>query len=163
MSRLPRSLAAVASAVLLLGVAGAAVAYWDGPGTGGDSVGGTTALDVSATAATPSAQLYPGGVADVTLVLANPNPHDVTVPSLALDTTQGSGGLAVDGAHASCSLASLTFTGQSNSGAGWTVPARVGAVDGTLAVTLTGAIAMAGDADSACQGATFTVFVRAGS
>jgi hypothetical protein len=41
---------------------------------------------------------------------------------------------------------------------GWTVPAA-----GTLAIRIPGAIAMGADADSACQGATFTVTVAAGT
>ena len=95
-------------------------------------------------------------------MLSNPNTFPVQVPSLVLDTTQGSGGFAVDGAHSGCGLGTLSFTTQTNGGAGWTVPARVGVTNGQLALSLTGAVAMSLTAADACQGAAFTVFVRVG-
>jgi hypothetical protein len=57
----------------------------------------------------------------------------------------------------------LSFTTQTNLGAGWTVPGKVGAVNGSLSITLTAALAMSTAAANACQGATFTVFLAAGA
>lgn len=79
-----------------------------------------------------------------------------------LDTSQGTGGLAVDTSHSGCGLATLSFTTQTNGGVGWTIPAKVGAVDGTLPITLANALAMSTSAANACQGASFTVYLVAG-
>ncbi len=62
-----------------------------------------------------------------------------------------------------CGTSTLAYTPQTGPGAGWSVPARAGAVDGTLAVTLSQAVSMGTTAASSCQGATFTVYLRAGS
>ena len=48
-----------------------------------------------------------------------------------------------------------------NGSSGWDVPAKVGAVNGTLLVTLSNALSMAASAADACQGATFTVYLVA--
>ncbi|GAA4731980.1 hypothetical protein GCM10023350_14190 [Nocardioides endophyticus] len=107
--------------------------------------------------ATPSAALFPGGQASVALTITNPNLASVRVGSLALDTSRGSGGFAVDGAHAGCVLSALSFATHTNAGAGWTV-----AGSGSLSVTLTNALSMTASAANACQGATFTVYLTAG-
>ena len=57
-------------------------------------------------------------------------------------------------------MSALGFTTQTD---GWVVAARSGGVDGTLSVTLPNALAMAPNAASACQGATFTVYLVAGA
>jgi len=112
---------------------------------------------------TPALTLYPGGQVDVALTVSNPNPTILLMGSLALDTTQGASGFAVDPAHAACATASLAFTSQTNSGAGWHVPAMTGTTDGTLAITLPNALHMSVDAADACQDAQFTVYLAAGS
>jgi hypothetical protein len=81
----------------------------------------------------------------------------VRVGSLALDTSQGTGGFAVDAAHSGCAVSALAFTTQTNGGAGWTVPGS-----GSLPVTLTAAVSMSTSAGNACQGATFTVYLQVG-
>jgi hypothetical protein len=96
------------------------------------------------------------------LSVSNPNAASVFVASMALDVSGGTGGFAVDTAHPGCALAALSFTSQTNAGAGWTVPAKSGGVDGTLPVTLTNALSMDVSADNACQGASFTVYLAAG-
>jgi hypothetical protein len=97
------------------------------------------------------------------LTVANPNRSPVRIGSLSLNTSQGTGGFAVDAGHAGCSVAVLSFTTQTNLGTGWTVPGKVGAVNGSLSITLTAALAMSTAAANACQGATFTVFLAAGA
>jgi hypothetical protein len=111
----------------------------------------------------PADGLRPSGQASVALVVSNPNASIVHIGRLALDTSQGTGGFAVDAGHAGCVLSTLTFTTQTNGGAGWDVPARVGAVNGTLGISLSDALAMGANASNACQGATFTVYLVAGS
>ncbi len=151
-----------------LGVAVAAVvgsgayAYWSatGGGTGG-ATAGPSATAISISPGTPDSALYPGGSASVTLVVDNPNSVTVHITNLLLDTTQGTGGYAVDTAHKGCGVSSLTYTSQNNSGAGWDIPAAVGTTDGTLQISLPSAISMASNAPGSCQGAVFTVYLTA--
>ncbi len=147
---------------LAVGLGGIANAYWRGSGSGtGSGTTGTT-VAVSVSPGTPSASLYPGGQANVVLTVSNPNASPVFIGSLMLATGQGTGGFAVDAGHSACAVATLSFTAQTNGGAGWTVPAKVGAVNGALPVTLTNALAMGVGAANACQGANTTVYVTAG-
>ncbi len=141
-----------------MALAGTAYAYWQtsGSGSAAAATGGTAELTISP--GTPTAQLYPGGQADVLLTLTNPGPASVRVGSLAVDTGQGTNGYAVDGAHSGCAVSALTFATQTNSGAGWTVPGS-----GSLPITLGNALSMATSAANACQGASFTVYLRVAS
>ena len=148
--------------VLALAGAGTANAFWRGSGTGAGSGTTGTTVPVALSPGSPTATLYPGGLTNVVLTVTNPNPYSVRIGSLALDTGQGTGGFAVDAGHAGCAVSTLNFTTQTNGGAGWTVPGKVGAVDGTLSVTLPNALAMGTNAANACQGATYTVYVAAG-
>jgi len=152
----------VALVALSIPVGGIAYAYWrtTASGTGTGTTG--TLAGLILTPGSPGATLYPGGQTDVVLTASNPNTTAVNIGSLNLDTTQGAGGFAVDGAHSGCSVAALSYTSQTNGGAGWTVPAHV-VTDGTLAITLTNALSMSAAAASACQGATFTVYLAAGT
>lgn len=146
---------------VVLGVA--AAAYWDGSGigTGSGETGSSAAVTLSAGA--PAAALHPGGQSDVTLTVSNPNESPVQIGSFSLDTSQGTDGFAVDAGHAGCAVATLTFTTQTNNGTGWTVPAKVDEVNGTLPITLPDALAMGVGAANACQSATFTVYLAAGA
>jgi hypothetical protein len=147
---------------LALAGGGVASAVWGGSGNGFGSAATGTTVTVTLSPGTPAATLFPGGQADVLLTVSNPNLSAVHIGSLALDTLQGTGGFAVDAGHSGCALAALSFTTQMNGGAGWTVPAKVGAVNGTLPVTLTNALAMGVGAANACQGASSTVYLAAG-
>jgi hypothetical protein len=153
-----RSLTAALVAVLVLGIVGAAVAYWRASGSGVGSASAGTTQPVTLSPGTASAQISPGGTADVVLTAANPNPGTVRVESLSLDTSQGTGGFAVDAPHAGCGVASLSFTTQTNGGNGWDVPGN-----GSTPVTLSNALSMATSAANSCQGARFTVYLKAGS
>jgi hypothetical protein len=149
----------VAIVVVTIGGAGVAYAYWTagGAGTGFGATGTTVPLTLSS--GTPTASLLPGGQTGVVLTMTNTNSANVKVSSLALDTTQGPGGFSVDASHTGCTLTALSFATQTNGGAGWTVPGKVGATNGTLTVTLTNALSMSLSAVNACQGATFTVYL----
>jgi hypothetical protein len=145
--------------VAALVASGGALAYFTtaGSGSGGASIG--TPAELTITAGTPAnGLLYPGGTGEVDATISNPNSFQVRVNSLVL----GGAGIAVDGSHSGCDTSALHFTSQNNAGAGWTVPPKVGAVDGTLDVRLDGAISMDGSAANACQGATFTVSLATG-
>jgi hypothetical protein len=143
-------------AALTLLVAGVAAAYWSITGGGSATAATATPSALTLTPGTPTAQLYPGGQATVVLTVTNPNPSQVRVGSLALDTSQGTSGFAVDAGHSGCGLATLSFATQTNSGAGWIVPGS-----GVLPVTLTNALSMGTGAANACQGATFSVYLTA--
>jgi hypothetical protein len=56
----------------------------------------------------------------------------------------------------------LSFTTQTNGGAGWTVPGKIGTVNGTLSITVMNALAMGVGAANACQGASLTSYLAAG-
>lgn len=163
LSRRPRLLVFFAAlAILAIPAGGVAYAFWSGTGVGAGS--GTTSTTVALTLApgAPTASLYPGGQANVVLTATNTNDSIVHVGSLSLNSAQGTGGFSVDGGHAGCSVAALSYTTQTNGGSGWDVPARVGVTNGTLAVTLTNALSMTAAAADVCQGATFTVYLAAG-
>lgn len=157
-----RTLLGVVVVALILGGAGTAAARWSASGSGAGTASNGSLVPVILTSGTPSAGIYPSSTANVIVTASNPNPDDVQIRSLALDTTQGTAGFSVDAGHAGCGLSALSLTTQTNAGAGWLVPKRIGAVNGTLPITLTNALALATDASSACQGATFTVFLAAG-
>lgn len=135
---------------------GTAYSFWGTAGTGTGTARTATVQPLTLTPAGPTARLYPGGTADVAVTIANPNPFQVRVAALKLDTTQGSGGFAVDGGHSGCGLGVLSFATQSNNGDGWTV-----AANNSLALTLPGSIAMSAAAANTCQAATFTVYLAA--
>jgi hypothetical protein len=142
--------------VVAVAVAAGAFGYWGGGGTGTATaqLGDAEALSFSPGSST--AELYPGGTADVATVVSNPNPYSVRVGSLILypDVAEP---FVVDSAHSGCDVGALSFIPQDNEGAGWRIPARVGATDGTLAIDLVAALHMSAAAANACQGATFTV------
>lgn len=147
-------------AVLIVATVGSASAYWRGAGDGAG--GGTTgtAMPVVLSPGVPAEQLRPGGTTSAVLTMSNPNDVPITLDALALDTAQGEDGFGVDPGHAACTVASLGFTTQT---AGWTVPPRVGATDGTLDVVLSGAVSMLVDAPDSCQGVHISVYLRGAS
>jgi hypothetical protein len=143
--------------VLVVAGAGAmgAWAFLSSPGTGTGSAIVGAVQPVTFAPGTPSDALYPGGSASVTLTVSNPNAGPVFVPSLALDPSQGTNGVSVDGAHSGCQLSDLTFSGNST---GWTIPANAVA----HRIDLPNALAMSPLAANACQGATVTVYLKVG-
>jgi hypothetical protein len=154
----------VAAVVLGVGTAagiGSASAHWSGPGGGDGTAGSGTSAAVTLTPGVVTASLHPGSAGDVSTEARNPGSAEAVVPALELDPTQGDQGLAVDSRHPSCPASAFTFATQNGGGAGWTVPARDGAGDGELTVTLEDSLHLAMDAPNGCQGATVTVFLRA--
>jgi hypothetical protein len=152
----------IAAVLVALALAGGALAYVATGGSGRGSSAGGSSQQLTVEAGAPAAALHPGGSADVAAVLRNPNPASVHVGSLALDGSQGTGGYDVDPvrAAAGCSVesADLHFATQTD---GWVVPPRTGGTDGQLTVHLP--ISMGTDSASACQDASFTVYLKAGS
>ena len=161
-------LVGLAVALVALSAAGGALAYFTSTGSGsGQATASTTAQVTISAGVTPTANVYPGGSGDVTVSIDNPNTIAVNLSSLELDTSQGGGtGFAVDAAHvtAGCTAASaaLSYTTQTNGGSGFVVAAKVAGTDGSLSADLSNAISMGVSSANACQGATFTVFLKVG-
>jgi hypothetical protein len=150
--------AVIVSVMAVLSVSTAAFAYWTGTGSGtGSGTAGTT-LALTLTSGTPTAALRPGSTAGVTLTVSNPNSFSVHIGSIVLDSGWGTGGFAVDGSHSGCGLATLSMASQNGGGAGWTI-----AGGGSPSITLANALTMSAAAADACQGASFTVYLAAGS
>lgn len=147
----------VAGVLAAAATAAGVLAYFTATGHGAGTAHVTTVQNVTISAGSPSAALFPGHSGDVALSIANPNGFPIHVGSLETDGSQGTGGFAVDAGHAACDLSALSFTTQTNGGNGWTVPAN-----GSLPLDLSGSISMAASAVNACQGASFTVYVKAG-
>lgn len=163
MSVYRRSVVAVATVSFLAGGATSAVAYWTIAGGGsGESVAGAV-QPVTIAPGVPGSSLFPGAQVAVDVAVSNPNEGAARLASLVLDASQGNGGFAVDPAHSACDVSALSFASQDNGGAGWDLPPRVGATDGTLAISLPAALSMSATAANACQGASFTVYLKSGS
>ncbi|HZQ64619.1 MAG TPA: hypothetical protein VFA66_05285 [Gaiellaceae bacterium] len=149
----------VAVSAVALAASGGALAYYSssGDGSGSASVAAPDALTIAAR--TPSTSLlYPGGSGEVDATISNPNGFAVRVNSLVL----GAGGISPDASHPGCDTSALDYVTQTNGGAGWLVPARVGSSNGSLDVRLPDAITMDVAAANACQGATFSVALATG-
>jgi len=148
--------AALVALAIAGSVVGVAIAAWTTGGSGSGQASAGSAGSMTISAGTPSSSLYPTASADVAATISNPNPYKVHVGSIAL------GAVTVDGGHSGCNTGSLSVTSpQDNSGSGWDVPAKSGAVNGSLNVDLTSAISMSNAANDSCQGATFTVALTA--
>jgi hypothetical protein len=150
-------LVAIAIAVA---VAAAAFAYWGGSGNGEAMTVLPNVQSITLQPGTQSAQLYPGGESSVSVVLSNPNSTFVQVGSIVLDPGAPQP-FAVDSSHSDCGISALSFIPQDNGGAGWQIPPRAGSTDGSLAIDMPEAMKMSVAAASACQGASFTVQLKA--
>jgi hypothetical protein len=148
--------------VLVFLLSASASGFLRAPGSGSATGSAATPVAVTIAPGSAGAGLYPGGQADVSLTVDNPNAFSLHIGSLSLATGQGAAGFGVDAGHAACATSTLGFTTQTNGGAGWSVPAKVGSTNGTVSVTLPNALAMSASAANACQGATFDVYLSAG-
>ena len=101
----------------------AAGAYWTLRGSGSGDVGIETVASVTLTPGSATTELYPGMRGDVAVSIANANTFRAFVGSLVLDTSQGANGFSVTGGQPGCDPAALSYTVQSNGGAGWFVVA----------------------------------------
>ena len=133
-----------------------AIALWSGTGSGSGTLPVETVSAVTLTPGSPSTALYPGTSGDVAVSIVNDNTYRAYIGSLVLDTTQGSNGFAVTGGEPGCDPAAVSYTTQSNGGAGW-----FAAASSTLDLDLPNAIALDTSAASECQGATFVVYLLA--
>lgn len=126
--------AGVASAYFGSGVAAS------GTGTATPATPGPLAFDVVGSVGTG---LYPGGPgANLTLSVVNPYDQDITIESLVVTGT-------VTAAPVSCANPALTISATG-------LPMTV-AADSVGNLVLSGVVTMGLSADSACQGATFSI------
>ncbi len=131
--------AVVLTGVAILVTAGAAIAYLTSSGNASGAASTSTVSPLSGTTATASttSELYPGGSADLTFKVTNPNSHSVTITAISLASTA-----------TGCTTPHLSLT----PGLSFSVPANTTATE-----TLHNAVSMATDASNDCQGATLTV------
>jgi hypothetical protein len=146
----------IVAAIIALVAAATAGAFWTLHGTGAGTLSAQTVASVTLTPGTPTTDLYPGVSGDISVSIANGNTYQAFVGSLALDTSRGTNGFSVDSGHSGCDVAALSYTPQSNGGAGWFVP-----TGSTLDLDLANAVSLGTGAATECQGATFTVFLLA--
>jgi hypothetical protein len=144
----------VAAAAAVLVNAGAAWAYWtlNGAGTGVAVAG--TAIELKLTGRSDdSTPLYPGGTSDLTVTVTNQNDFPIKVTSIS----PGAGAVTADAAHRDGGCRSTgVVVAQDVLTVSWEVPKN------TIGVfTVAGGLRMTNSSDSACQGATFTIPVRA--
>lgn len=142
--------------LLLAAGTSAAHAFYAAAGSGAGTASVDAPRAVAVTRATASADLLPGGSGALSLQLSNPNAYSVRITALELDPTQGTNGVSTDASHAACTAPALSMSRQDNGGEGWTLEPGT-----TLQARLAGAVNMGLDAQDACQGATFSVHVRA--
>ena len=92
----------------------------------------------------------------VTPVVVQPAcPESAVIEPLPVTAVTGSGSITADSGHSGCTTTGVTFTNQT--GLSLVVPAKAGAVNGTLQTSLTNAASMSNASLNACQGATFTI------
>ena len=133
-----------------------APAFWATEGSGTGTAAAETVAAVTLTPGTPSTDLFPGRSGDVAVSITNDNTYQAFVGSLVLDTSRGTNGFSISGGQPGCDPAAVSYTSQSNGGAGWFVPAS-----STRAVDLANAVNLSTAAASECQGATVVVYLLA--
>jgi ferric-dicitrate binding protein FerR (iron transport regulator) len=150
----------LAAAAIVAGAVAGALAYWQGSGSGSAMTVLANVQSLSLQPGTPTAQLYPGGRANVQVLVSNPNSSFVQIGSIVLDPGAPAP-FAVDPGHSGCDVSALDFSAQDNGGAGWRIPPRAGSTDGSLVIDMLAAMEMSLGAANECQGATFTVQLKA--
>ncbi|WP_433792077.1 hypothetical protein [Actinoplanes sp. CA-252034] len=153
--RRARVILAVAALAALLANAGAAWAYWrfNNPAGEHDWTSGTT-VEVTLTAISdPGRPLRPGMSGNLTVTVTNQH----GVPVRVTEILPGEGAVIADGIHreSGCADPRVEFT-RERFPVSWEVPRNT-----VGAFILNGALSVRAGGDPACQGATFTVPVRA--
>ena len=144
----------IAAAAAVIVNAGAAWAYWklDGAGTAVAVAGSAVGLQMHGRS-DGSKPLYPGGTTNLTVTVINNNDSQVKITSVAA----GAGDVTADAAHRE---GGCRTTGVVVSPGVLHVAWKV-AENTTDVFTVPGGLMMTNSSDSACQGATFTIPVRA--
>ena len=140
-----RSSAVAAATVGLLGLS-VAFAAWTSTGEGSGTADATTAKPLTVTVQNVNG-LFPTGSVDVPFTVSNPNPYDVTLNNVTLKS------VAVDAAHSGCATSVVTGPDLSLN--------AVAAKNNGPAVSRDFTVSMSNAATDACQGATFTLTLKA--
>jgi len=137
-----------AAGIVTIGAAGiVAYAAWTANGTGSGSAKALTAQTITATAASGTADLYPGAPAGtVYFTLTNPNPYAVTMTGVTYGTITSS-----DPTHCAASNASVDASAPA------TVSFVLAANASNVSESIPGVIDLAHTAGDGCQGVSFTV------
>jgi hypothetical protein len=134
-------------AALLLG-GGVAVALWSTTGIGTGSAKADTVQTATVTAATGTADLYPGfNGGDVYFTITNPNPFPVEFTSMTAGTV-------VSSDPVNCPASNVTVTGAT--GLSLTVPANTTSATQSIADVVTMVLA----APNGCQGVSFSIALQ---
>jgi hypothetical protein len=144
----------VSGTVVALGlVAGPALAYFTGGGSGAASAGMTTLQPVTVSSAVPASSLLPGATADLALTVYNPNTTSVTVTGVSqaggVSVAGGSGCTGDPGWPGSLGNSGVSAIAQG----GLSIGVAGGA---TVTVHVPGA-SMSATSAAGCQGATFQI------
>jgi hypothetical protein len=144
----------VAAAIAVIVNAGAAWAYWSLRGEGQAVAVAGSAVELKLQGRSDDSRpLYPGGTADLTVTVTNQNAFPVKVTSVS----PGAGKVTADSDHrdAGCQNTGV-LVAQDVVAVSWEVPKN------TIGVfTVPDGLRMTNNSDSACQGATFTIPVKA--
>ena len=140
-----RSSAVAATTVGLLGLS-VAFAAWTSTGEGSGTADATTAKPLTVTVSNVNG-LYPTGSVDVPFTVSNPNAYDVTLNNVTLKSVD------VDNAHSGCATSVVT---------GSDLPLNLVATkNGGTTASRNFTVSMSNAATDACQGATFTLTLKA--
>lgn len=136
----------VAASIGVSALAFGAAAYWTNSGTGTSTgrVAGMTGATLSVS--TEATALYPGGAADLTISVTNPNAFSVVLSAVAVDPAS-----AISSSAGGCDGPTYVSIVPG------TLPTTVIAANATQPFVLTDAARLSVSAVQACQGATFTI------
>ena len=138
---------AVGVALFSVGTVGTAAAFWSAAGNGQGQARSLSAVQLTITAATGAADLFPGFTAgDVSFTVSNPNPYPVTF-------TAYSGATIVSADPTNCPNANVSVAASGSVTPGLVVGANASGVAGSIPDI----VSMATTAPDGCQGKTFTV------
>ena len=138
---------AIGAGLFTIGTVGTAAAFWSATGSGQGQARSLSAVQLTVTAATGAADLFPGFAGgDVFFTVNNPNPYPVTL-------TAYSGATIVSSDPTNCPNANVSVAASGAVTPGLLVGAGAAAVAGTIADI----VSMATTAPDGCQGKTFTV------
>lgn len=127
---------------------GVAWAYWSSSGTGSGAATAGTAAQVTFANGTPSSNLFPGGTADVAVLVANPNSYAVLITGLSAGTiTSNNSTCTANGTGVSFNVPS------SYPSSTYRVPANAT----SFPIHIAGGASMSVTSDNTCQGKTFTI------
>ena len=141
----------IGTALAVTSGAGAAYATWLANGSGAGTAKAVTAQTLGTGSADLTSTLYPGATSSLKVLIKNPNAYPVQIDEIVVATT----GITSD--TTDCTSASIEIPNAVSGVRKFAVSQLVAANNGEATVTLSGAIRMVGNAENACQGATFTV------